>query len=251
MKKFKYLALVTALAVMLMGAGYAAWTDGFKVSNTINTGELSVAILAGDCNKPDEAYTVQFSEGYNGYNHPYRDLRANDNVYRVNDEGNKAEHNKRYYPTVENNTVSFGFGNLYPGTTVETNLSARNTGSVPVVLQSIKLDNKVGFDTELAEIIQVEYGFGKYDSGEKAPRVDLMTVSLAQLEESLQEYMTGIVLLPNNQFGSATGENLYTEMKFIIPGDWDVEGLDNNAGQNQEIKFDIEFEFIQYNLFER
>lgn len=46
MKKTKVLALVLAAAVMMMGAGYAYWTQDLKIENTITTGELEVVFAA-------------------------------------------------------------------------------------------------------------------------------------------------------------------------------------------------------------
>lgn len=40
MRKTKYLALVLVVAIMMMGAGYAYWTETLTIENTITTGEL-------------------------------------------------------------------------------------------------------------------------------------------------------------------------------------------------------------------
>ena len=48
MKKSKFLALVLTVAVMLMGAGYAYWTDSVKINNTVKTGNLEVKLEQGD-----------------------------------------------------------------------------------------------------------------------------------------------------------------------------------------------------------
>ena len=41
MKKTRFLALTLIVAMMLMGAGYAYWSESMTISNTINTGELN------------------------------------------------------------------------------------------------------------------------------------------------------------------------------------------------------------------
>jgi hypothetical protein len=46
MKKTKYLAGALAVSIMLMGAGYAAWTQNFVVSNTVNTGSMDFQLNA-------------------------------------------------------------------------------------------------------------------------------------------------------------------------------------------------------------
>ena len=40
MKKTKYLALTLVVAIMMMGAGYAYWSETLTIENTITTGEL-------------------------------------------------------------------------------------------------------------------------------------------------------------------------------------------------------------------
>jgi predicted ribosomally synthesized peptide with SipW-like signal peptide len=42
MKRSKFLALVLVVAVMMMGAGYAYWTQDLTIDNTITTGKLEV-----------------------------------------------------------------------------------------------------------------------------------------------------------------------------------------------------------------
>ncbi len=45
MKNKKFLAMILVLSMMLMGAGYAAWTQSFDVEATVNTGELKVVYV--------------------------------------------------------------------------------------------------------------------------------------------------------------------------------------------------------------
>lgn len=45
MKKTKYLALTLVVAIMMMGAGYAYWSETLTIENTVNTGELDVIFV--------------------------------------------------------------------------------------------------------------------------------------------------------------------------------------------------------------
>lgn len=45
MKKTKYLALVLVVAIMMMGAGYAWWTDTLTIDTTVTTGEFDVNFI--------------------------------------------------------------------------------------------------------------------------------------------------------------------------------------------------------------
>jgi len=42
MKKTKLIALTMVIAIMMIGAGYAAWTDQLDINTTINTGKLDL-----------------------------------------------------------------------------------------------------------------------------------------------------------------------------------------------------------------
>ena len=42
MKKTKSLALVLVVAIMMMGAGYAYWTEDLTINTTVDTGILDV-----------------------------------------------------------------------------------------------------------------------------------------------------------------------------------------------------------------
>ena len=44
MKNKKFITAVLVLSMMLMGAGYAAWTQDFTVTANVNTGELDIAL---------------------------------------------------------------------------------------------------------------------------------------------------------------------------------------------------------------
>lgn len=45
MKKAKTLAIILVVAMMLMGAGYAVWTDSVTITGDVSTGELDVLIV--------------------------------------------------------------------------------------------------------------------------------------------------------------------------------------------------------------
>lgn len=47
MKKARFVAMVLAVAVMLIGAGYAAWTDTLIINNSVSTGNLDVNMVDG------------------------------------------------------------------------------------------------------------------------------------------------------------------------------------------------------------
>ena len=44
-EKTRFLVLSLAVAIMLMGAGYAYWTETLTISNTVTTGALELDFL--------------------------------------------------------------------------------------------------------------------------------------------------------------------------------------------------------------
>ena len=99
MKKSKFLALVLAVAVMLMGAGYAYWTDSIKINNTVNTGNLEVKLENGTLTLPDYVNGTAVV-----------DAAADSTLH----------------------TAKVTLNNLYPGAKVHVSIPFKNVGTIPV-----------------------------------------------------------------------------------------------------------------------
>lgn len=92
MKKTQYLAGIVAVSMMLMGAGYAAWTQNVTVTHQTNLGELKVSF--GGSAATSEAYVIK---------------------PEVKQEGN---------------TVAVKLGNFYPGAKQGYTVTFENTGTI-------------------------------------------------------------------------------------------------------------------------
>ncbi|MGB7606318.1 MAG: hypothetical protein WBL93_12680 [Lutisporaceae bacterium] len=57
MKKSKFIALVLVVSVMLMGAGYAAWTETLTIEHTVVTGNVDIDLADGTINVFQDAVT--------------------------------------------------------------------------------------------------------------------------------------------------------------------------------------------------
>lgn len=101
MKKSRILAFSLIVMVMLMGAGYAAWTDTLNINNTVKTGNLD----------------VNFSENpgvvFNTDNAGVAKVVVSETVASGNEATVKLE-------------------NLYPGATATVTIPVKNDGSIPV-----------------------------------------------------------------------------------------------------------------------
>ncbi|SES87073.1 SipW-cognate class signal peptide [Natronincola peptidivorans] len=62
MKKSRFLALILVVAVMMMGAGYAYWTQDLTIENTITTGRLEVEFEGPELVLPNNTYMHESSD---------------------------------------------------------------------------------------------------------------------------------------------------------------------------------------------
>lgn len=116
MKK-KFLALTMASAVMLMGAGYAAWTDQVAITNTVQTGQVDVSFT--DRGEAAELKLADYVDGVVDY------------ALLEGDTGHSADQNQWDKANV---TLS----NLYPGATAEVTLKIQNNSTIPVEMRHIE-----------------------------------------------------------------------------------------------------------------
>ncbi|MFZ5352003.1 MAG: SipW-dependent-type signal peptide-containing protein [Bacillota bacterium] len=118
MKKSRYLALVLVIALMLMGAGYAAWTDQLVINNTLKTGNLEVSFI------PELCYG-DFYHYLEGDAYEYLREMILDEDYTVNADA-----------------ISFFIPNMYPGLEMDFNFVMQNLGTIPVTCDGVTVEFK-------------------------------------------------------------------------------------------------------------
>lgn len=114
MKKSRFLVLALVVAVMMMGAGYAAWTETVTINNNVCTGELDVDLAAG---------TVAVFSDTAGTAEPAGITRTAEAVLDTTD--------------TENNTATVTVNNLYPGAHVDITVPISNVGTIPAKIDNI------------------------------------------------------------------------------------------------------------------
>ena len=129
MKKTRFIAVALVVAVMLMGAGYAYWSDTLTIENTVKTGEFDLEF--------------QFPGGDDGvtYNNgtcyaDYVNYQSPSNTSPGGESGINIVNDK--------NTLEFMFTNYYPGAGAYCRFRIVNTGTVPATLKSLVRDNVDG-----------------------------------------------------------------------------------------------------------
>lgn len=213
MKKTKVLVAALIASTLLVGAGYAAWTDTLTINNTVSTGEFNV--------KFTDAKLVSAEEGtkYLGTNATIK-----------NTDGGVAKN------------VTLELTNLYPNASAILNARFDNTGTIPTVIKDVEFgfdaangpkDKNLVTDAQKA-LIKVE---GKVTYHKKDN-----TVVTKDLKEDLTTLKAGLdKILPNMRLEMGeyvTFDNVYIK-------------LDENAKddfENRFVKFNIGVNFKQHNV---
>jgi hypothetical protein len=232
MKKLRILVLAAIVATSMMGVGYAAWTDSFQTTSTINTGELEVKLTSAN-----SKIVVDYSDV------SMKDLR--DNTVTA----------KSQLPTVDaaNQNITYSFDNLYPGTHAITYLTAKNIGTMPAAIQKLTVtltDNKGNIilpvsASALANAMTVDYSFAIKNSDNGITRDSVSgTCNFLELPKALSDSLVGKYLLPDEEL--TAGDNAE------FSGYWVQYNLPANlldAGELNGVSIDVDFDFVQHNLF--
>lgn len=208
MKKTKLIALTMVIAIMMIGAGYAAWTDSTNVDATIRTGNMDVNVIV------TQKRTLN---GTTDYITPVKNIVDNTVRFEVN----------KLYPTV--------FDYNKPETTYgDFEIRVKNEGSIPVKLGSVEI-TKVNPDAKVWKDLRVNahVSFNNtliYNNGHNA-----FNGTLDSFISDLNNMASGKVLEPGQEmhFGS---------IKYYIDSNTTNETQGNNIG------FTIKFNWEQNNL---
>ncbi len=127
MRKTMLLSLTLVLTLMILGVGYAYWTDNLKVEATVNTGVFDLQfvgdVIPADNNKVEFAAANEFSAGkFVAYTQGGDSLGV-----VVGDEAVDQEKDK----------ITLTLQNLYPGAAGDLYFMLANYGTVPAELESL------------------------------------------------------------------------------------------------------------------
>ncbi|WP_342455806.1 SipW-dependent-type signal peptide-containing protein [Caloramator sp. Dgby_cultured_2] len=106
-------ALILAVAVMLMGAGYAYWTDSVTFSNTVKTGQVELAYDTAN------AGSIEVGPNFN----------------------NNAVATGSVSYSEDKKIATVALNNLFPGAIGEVTLVVKNLSTIPVKIKEIKLNS--------------------------------------------------------------------------------------------------------------
>lgn len=147
MKKNKIIAVALAGAIILMGAGYAAWQDNITIKTEVSTGNLDVQF----CDFNDEYFNDAFIDPAND---PYVDFDPTTDV-NVEPGGKVLSINVAdLYPSKD-----LGSASVAPSETPALGITAimKNTGTIPAKFNGVNINVTEGLDN-LYDKIRVERG---------------------------------------------------------------------------------------------
>jgi hypothetical protein len=223
MKKTRFIALAMVVAIMLMGAGYGAWTDFTEVTGTVDTGELDVGIRWASLSKPD------YTDG---------SISHDDNTITFN--------LSDLYPTVYN---AEGFGPSY----ARVHFSVENHGTIPVKLDSIEFvptnpDSPVW--DHLRTVVHIHHGTPSATGTSLSTKGSLtgtnpLSGNLIDLDSLLlgtQCTLDEFVLMPGEAiwFGGNTDEE--SSIRFYLHKDAE------NDTMNESFGFTLKLNWKQFNM---
>lgn len=215
MKKHKFLVAVLAIAIMLMGAGYAYWTQALTINNTVSTGYLDVKFVP----------PTIISDWDDGIYH-CSDLVTCDSAIAP-----------------DGQSMSFTVGNFYPGAGASLNFLVKNTGTVNakisnftgVVTNNQALADALDYKVDSLKVYSTRHGWVTYEF----PTVNADTVADLVSKLNASDW-SRIVLEPNDILVLCCHAPGY---EVLMPAT--ITGSDF---ESQTTSFNIGINFTQFNL---
>ncbi|MFZ5352000.1 MAG: SipW-dependent-type signal peptide-containing protein [Bacillota bacterium] len=214
MKKTRFIAAVLCVAIVLMGAGYAAWTDQLVINNTVKTGNLDVS----------------FNEEY-----CYTQVYIGDEDY--------ITATMETSPKVLDVTID----NMYPGTEVCVNSNMSNFGTIPAKFDKATVTIDPESTQALVDAIEIPWLYyyiydenGDYvDSGSQS----FTGVTLTNLESKINTMLAGVQLEPGHNIvlTGEPGDTMNKHFDILLPS---TAGDDTESGN---VSFSITLDWKQFN----
>jgi hypothetical protein len=236
MKRTKFILLALVVALILMGAGYAAWTQTFTINSTVQAGELFVKVSNADAD--NKLYVDRAQTGY-------QLVGVNDNPYMNKDTGNNdaadlvkvTQSNKTSgNGTVTLSDVTYNFSKIYPGTKLESTIHFENIGTMPVNT-ACTISGNSGAD--IWKNIKITISGGALQT---AVVVDgASAASYDAMKDSIKTALTSAVGNLNPSTNGSLVRNVTIVQEFPKAAD------SNNEAQNESMNWNAVFTFSQYN----
>ncbi|WP_105619671.1 hypothetical protein [Vallitalea okinawensis] len=263
MNKTKVIAFVLVLSIILMGAGYAYWTDSIQLNTTVSTGEFNVKFY-----KPLEPWVKDKSVKVKATDDSDIVLAEADidpelfpdNIIGIPYPEPPCNPDPQYYADV----LTATFSNVYPGIRMFVPVQVKNIGSIPAVFdyaevkfyledaegdyQPVEVDDEE-FNALISEFKIKNLRYKKYNElgklyGDNGDPVRVNNVNFSNLENKLNTLLSGVELLPFDYLNMCEDDEYGIEpfIKFELSHTVEEKNL-----CDQGIRFDIILHWTQFN----
>ncbi len=235
MNRIKILTLILLLSTILLGAGYAYWSESVTITGTVSTGELKVELIPYD-QIDDVMPPYVIINGMPLYSRPSR---------------------LPFDISPDKHTLIAGFKDIFPGTFYAVPFRMDNKGSIPAVLKRCSIVYDIDDNGDLLGQLEnnliinhLEMNVYSKDNELKTtiPFIDgLSPVKLVDLESKINSTLAikKIRLEPGERMQlSSNGDIMGGFISFLFSG-----GFDNNF-ENKQFSVKINLDWRQFNDFE-
>lgn len=221
MKKSVFVVFVLVASIMLMGAGYAYWTDQIVINNNVTTGNLEVKI-----DKPTADEMRYFSDPSYAYAAEYVQIQA--------------------APTPDNKAFDVKIDNLYPGADATYVYTIKNTGTIPAVIDNINVVFDPSSSKALIDNMIFYSGFHKYNvNGDKISSDYTGAHPLNEMNAEYNSLLSGMRLEPGEYVVISIPSN--DPVKYLTGCRLELLNTAPNEVENSNVSFSINANFKQHN----
>lgn len=214
MKNRKMIITAITIAIMLLGTGYAYWTETLTINNTVSTGYLDVKFIDADAWDFDDSET---------FSHRSNLVIAHKTI------------------AADGQSIALTVDNLYPGSGASLDFLVENTGTIPAKIGTVT--GTVIKNQALADALDYYVDTVKvYNGNWKSYEIDPIEADTVQdLALTLQQTLDDIILDP--------GDKLYLYSSQEHPG-YDIvmpASITGDDFENEELIFNLGLTFTQVN----
>ncbi|MGI6707434.1 MAG: hypothetical protein ACOX6S_14805 [Clostridia bacterium] len=209
MKNTRLVLVVVVAALVLMGAGYAAWTQTFSIQSTVSTGELFVKVSEGEHKVEIENVDGEIAPGETENFLEFSELHTETTTDKSGDITTLTE-------------LKFTLEGMYPGVKQTSVLKFQNLGTLKTVTELNGSPSYEG-DITLLDKLDIRVNEGSLISGNGAEKLnnlaEAIRAAVGELDLEDLKTVTVVIELPlkeNETDNSAEGLSLTWEIPLIF-----------------------------------
>lgn len=218
MKKTRLLAVTLVVAIMLMGAGYAYWSDQLVICSTVETGNLEVEYLESSNN-----------------------FFMNPDIYLM-DNNSIDFYAEASIETTNNKLMTVRITELYPGVGARFHMIFKNSGTIPAIFDFAQFNPAINANEDLIELLAYKANYVHYNENLQQIGYDFIYPGAAEADLNNLPTDLDSLFTRKGVLRLEPGEYVKLEMEIWLPS-----YVDNDDDvENATAVFDIQLNFQQF-----